>query len=945
MSVLVSSTNMNLSAATWYRSDANNPLFINGGASTTLGQPLTSYQTIPLTFASGGKCMGVILGITYGYSSLQMYSTTVDRGVRVTLQEVKTPVTMTIASPCVVTFAGHGFSGGEEIVFSTTGALPTGITAGTYYFVKYIDANTFNISLTSGGTNINTSGTQSGTHSLWAVRATKTLSHSDIWSPLTRPVGTMAMDFSFGTGYTIDTTASKWRLQMTQTGTSGTLYLIRSDSTTNIAYITYSDNLVSASSGNDMLVAKDVVTIDQSFTLKAYTGTGYTTQSCCAIACKSPQTNVDDIAMFQLLSPASSYTLTFDGPFMISTWSGFRAGTEASRIPIANKFTISQPRTPTAGAVGSSGFYHFRGGFEALGMGLWLYGEDPGYLHATLTADCNVGATSCTVDDGSRFLAGDLIQLGKENVAGGGNATLYTISSVAGNTLNFSPAIAGANRLTGGTVVRMPANMGIEMKCDVANGSTNSIGGPAALTVKGVKLDYVNFQATSGGYLWTESSQDMVFYRCVRRGSSTVANITSGIFTGANQTITYEEVHGLVTTSGFLNQTAVSLVLNNQAFSSGKFTFKNCHLLKGYTQGFISCSGLIEMDIQGCSYENWVQGYGFTLSGVNLIFKNNFVWGDPGTSAYGAVILQNLFSVSDWSSNVFDKNWNAIYFNSGYLIKGFSTNDTFGQTTANTYDLQLGANASIDWQFNNPTLGTGTDFTFTGVPMTQTLAGSEIRITNYDGTTNRDYIYTYNGDLARCGDSLSDTTVHTSGTGAFSLRQESKISTRATTWTQTIPTGNIQNRDAMVGVWVKINSASYYGGSVYEMPRLVLNYDNGTETYAEATTGTGWQFLKIPFRPTTTYGQITISVTSRTDATGSNAYVYIDDFSMLYPSGYTLNLGSLDLFADARPVGPAISTSVSALDVWAADPTIFGAGTIGKFVTKLLTVAKFIGLK
>ena len=73
-------------------------------------------------------------------------------------------VTMTIASPCVVTWTAHGLRDKMPIKFTTTGALPTGITEGTTYYIKYIDANTFNLSATPGGTNVNTSGSQSGTH-------------------------------------------------------------------------------------------------------------------------------------------------------------------------------------------------------------------------------------------------------------------------------------------------------------------------------------------------------------------------------------------------------------------------------------------------------------------------------------------------------------------------------------------------------------------------------------------------------------------------------------------------------------------------------------------------------------------------------------------------------------------------------------------------------------
>lgn len=72
---------------------------------------------------------------------------------------------VTIASPAVFTKASHGFSGGERLRLSTTGALPTGLNTLSDYFVEVINTNTFYLSTTSGGTRINTSGTQSGTHS------------------------------------------------------------------------------------------------------------------------------------------------------------------------------------------------------------------------------------------------------------------------------------------------------------------------------------------------------------------------------------------------------------------------------------------------------------------------------------------------------------------------------------------------------------------------------------------------------------------------------------------------------------------------------------------------------------------------------------------------------------------------------------------------------------
>lgn len=77
-------------------------------------------------------------------------------------------VTMTIASPCVVSLSAHALVADQKIAFTTDGALPTGVTAGREYFVisAGLTTDTFRFSETKGGSAVNTSGTQSGTHTL-----------------------------------------------------------------------------------------------------------------------------------------------------------------------------------------------------------------------------------------------------------------------------------------------------------------------------------------------------------------------------------------------------------------------------------------------------------------------------------------------------------------------------------------------------------------------------------------------------------------------------------------------------------------------------------------------------------------------------------------------------------------------------------------------------------
>jgi len=89
--------------------------------------------------------------------------------------DVGNAVTVSISSPCTVTKIDpgtdenteHQLTVGMPVVFHTTGALPTGITAGqTYYVIAAgLTLTEFRFSASPGGPAVNTSGSQSGNHS------------------------------------------------------------------------------------------------------------------------------------------------------------------------------------------------------------------------------------------------------------------------------------------------------------------------------------------------------------------------------------------------------------------------------------------------------------------------------------------------------------------------------------------------------------------------------------------------------------------------------------------------------------------------------------------------------------------------------------------------------------------------------------------------------------
>ncbi len=82
-------------------------------------------------------------------------------------------IAITIASPGVVSWTGHGLATGQKVQLTTTGALPTGLSTNTTYYVVRVDANSFSLATSlpnaAAGTKINTTGSQSGTHTCTAI--------------------------------------------------------------------------------------------------------------------------------------------------------------------------------------------------------------------------------------------------------------------------------------------------------------------------------------------------------------------------------------------------------------------------------------------------------------------------------------------------------------------------------------------------------------------------------------------------------------------------------------------------------------------------------------------------------------------------------------------------------------------------------------------------------
>lgn len=76
-------------------------------------------------------------------------------------------VTIPVGSPATITFS-KALSNGDAVQLYSTGALPTGLTQGTVYYVVNAAGTSCNLAATAGGTPITTTVAGSGTHYLYA---------------------------------------------------------------------------------------------------------------------------------------------------------------------------------------------------------------------------------------------------------------------------------------------------------------------------------------------------------------------------------------------------------------------------------------------------------------------------------------------------------------------------------------------------------------------------------------------------------------------------------------------------------------------------------------------------------------------------------------------------------------------------------------------------------
>lgn len=361
MSVIAPIAACNLSATSaFYRAES-----FNVGFASSIFLALSTMRSIPVTFANAGtlKKIHTILSGLFGSNSDDPAN---GKSVNCSLRQINaTNPTITITSPAVVALALHGFSAGQEVVFTTTGALPTGISANTTYYViaAGLTAGTFEISATAGGTAINATGSQSGTHTLRStIGSTQTKTAAQItdsipaYSPTTQATPTAdnwVLSFE-GTYGAVTTAASTYTIDFWQTGAQAVSWSIGTSDGTNPCYIAFCDNAVTAVTGSDFIAFDYPVYVDENFTLAGVAGTGNATVYGAWIVKGGSITDPYSTCNLRWQIPAlAAYTLTANGNIVCGAHAGIYVG-----LPItftgalaagATSATLSSNWTGTSG--------------------------------------------------------------------------------------------------------------------------------------------------------------------------------------------------------------------------------------------------------------------------------------------------------------------------------------------------------------------------------------------------------------------------------------------------------------------------------------------------------------------------------------------------------------------------------------------------------------------
>lgn len=241
-----------------------------------------------------------------------------------------------------------------------------------------------------------------------------------------------------------------------------------------------------------------------------------------------------------------------------------------------------------------------------------------------------------------------------------------------------------------------------------------------------------------------------------------------------------------------------------------------------------------------------------------------------------------------------------------------------------------------DVLFDSCTFG---DSTVISSYLSQTI-GSEIRFNRYQDTDMQHRWYTVYGSARSVGTGLVDTTVRT--TGSYGVRIDPENATTGFTWEFFISAKSMSVTNFFG--WFRKNTAFGTDDAIVELwlpgstsADVSFTLTDSVEVWQSAVESVDYQ--------QSIDGLATVKVIAK--STTPNAYLYCDDF---YNAGDTVNtfdkMTGLDTWINGKPSPLLNPTVLQPIDFWNFPTANLNTpGTVGYVMKRVLTVAKFLGLK
>lgn len=714
---------------------------------------------------------------------------------------------------------------------------------------------------------------------------------------ITSLVASTHVFFKFTTPYVFTAvTAGRYRIKLNTSGASGTTSIAADSGGANFAYIAYMDNHVVPTTGDDIHIVSPnqgsslVMSLDSSPSI----GSGGNT----AVPLFRSWQNAIVLSNNGVLSweTGTSRTLTCKGNIFNENGGELRMGAPSAKIAAG---VTAKLRWDQNGVTTNYGYQHQNGAKTI------LQGADKAFKKTTLVSGTGTAASPLVTADSVDWSVGDELifkpmtdsatnynEVEVRFIITKNSATSYVLSSTSGGAetaLVYSHALGDILNVTRQVVIDT-TNIAQAWYADFAETTAST-----SVDFDGVRLE--TFGGAGVGKTTIIFSNiaaevceldDVVFYRNL--GSNVTLNNNNDVRT-FTWLMFYSSVGAMFSPGSLRNK-----------------RFENCYLVS-------SGNSALAMNAT-----------------ANDTFVNCHFWACPNTTSGRAIAMTNSVKCIFDSCKVDASRMDALNWSSAadmtFLDCSFGI-DAINQVS----DMNMVADQYNTGLFDNCLFGSATLI----VGYTGQADGSEIKFNKFNQTTNDHRWYTPYGIARSTGSGLADTNVRTAGT--LNVRIAPESSSPGFSWDFQI----LAQANSAVSIFgfIQKNAAFSTDDVIVELylPGLVPGVDTPSDTYTMPD-NTSFNVFTLAASHT---GSVPLLATVRIkgQTVTASAYLYVAD---LYNG--TNDITNLTTWDKGKPSQIMFEQLGDAAAVWAVlTETFTASGTVGYLVTKLLTVAKFLGLK